>query len=248
MPQVSRSNQRLEAPLGGRKLSATGQFALAGGFAHPIDVEDQLPLTRPIRSHRPPIASRVHLQVVDACRKSAQRLQTRAVHRREKATQGTSIRQLSLLKERQKGGSKRLQPVKEHLQGPFATECRAKQRREKIEDLVPTKASPPQAHPRAKGLQESMIAYMAGDEDEFGKPRGIDGCGSSVVWMSTQGCGTVPMTTSGKETLRRVSSYWRLISWLCYKVLFPSMYLVAHPVGPTGSSSTFLRRLRHQMR
>src|SRR5262249_430559 len=39
----------------------------------------------------------------------AQRLQTRAVHCRQQATHGTSMRQLSPLKECPKGGSKRVQ-------------------------------------------------------------------------------------------------------------------------------------------
>src|SRR5262249_11299408 len=143
----------------------------AGGFARPIDVEDQIPLARPVpqatKRLSGPSPGRRRVQ-----KERAQRLQTRAIYRREKATQGTSMWLLSPLKKRHKGDGKWLQPGKEHLQGPFATECIAKQQREKIEDLIPAKAGAHQAHLSTKSLEESMTAKMASEEDEFSKPRG----------------------------------------------------------------------------
>src|SRR5258706_11019865 len=82
------------------------------------------------------------------------------------------------LEERHEGTGKGVQSVKEGLQRPFAADRIAKEQRQKIECLVPTKAPPHGAHLCAERIEEPMTAQMARDEDDFGKPRGERRLGS----------------------------------------------------------------------
>ena len=65
---------------------------------------------------------------------------------------------------------KGLQPVKERLQGPLATDGIAKQQREKVHDLVVSESLPHQVHLVAEHIEMPMATQIAGNEDDFGKP------------------------------------------------------------------------------
>jgi hypothetical protein len=145
------------------------------------------------------------------------------------------MRQSGALEEGHERGGKRLEAVTEGLQRPFATDGRAKQQRQKVEDLVATKPSPRQAHLSAEGFEKSLTAQIAGDKDNFGKPGGNRRLGSrrgvdvhTRMWYGAHDdllAGNIEdmfPDTGG----RCLACATRLLS-----LPLPSFYLVAHPVG-----------------
>lgn len=61
-------------------------------------------------------------------------------------------------------------PVKEGLQGLFAIDRIAKEQRQKVERLVPTKAPSNEADVGVERIKKSLTAQVASDEGDLSKP------------------------------------------------------------------------------
>jgi hypothetical protein len=117
MSQVARSTQRVEAPLGERKLRAGGELALPGCFARGIDIEDQIPLARPI-PQIPQAANRLlgpspHER--GGGKYGSKSLQTGSMDCRQKSAQSRPMGQGPPFEKRHEGLGKGMQPVKEGM-------------------------------------------------------------------------------------------------------------------------------------
>src|SRR6266699_3154886 len=169
-PCVARSTDLVQAALWCRQLLCLWQGTLPGGFPRPIDVKDYAVVACSIsqRACMSLFVQRAREQIGE--KEGAQGFCGRPGQARKKARECRAGGQSLSVEQSHERLCKRQEPFIEHLQRAFAADGVTEEHGQKIDDLIVPETAAGQAHLRAKGRKDSLLAKIGDDQRDLPEP------------------------------------------------------------------------------
>src|SRR5216684_7290122 len=169
-PRVARRTDLVQATLWCRQLLCLWQGTLPGGFPRPIDVKDHAFVACSIykRACVSLVVQRAREQIGE--KEGAQGFCGLPGQARKKARERRSGGQSLAVEQGHEGVRKRQEPLIEPLQRAFAADGVAEEHGKKSDDLVVPETAAGQAHLRADGSKDALLAKIGDDQRDLPEP------------------------------------------------------------------------------